>query len=59
MDYFSWVPYFGAFGILPLLCFLFMIVMMIGCGGMMFRFRHGSRKDGGRKTASQISNGDT
>ncbi len=59
MDYFSWAPYFDAFWTLPLLCLLFMAVMMIGCGGMMFRSCHGSRNGDGRETARQISDRDT
>ena len=51
---FSWVPHFSAFWILPLLCLLFMAVMMIGCSGMMFRFRHGARRGDGRETPRQI-----
>ena len=48
---FSWAPCLGAFWILPLLCFAFMAVMMIACGGMMFRFRHGARSGDGPETA--------
>jgi len=59
MDYFSWAPYFGAFSILPLLCLIFMAVMIIGCGGMMFRCGHGSRNADGRETARKISERDT
>jgi uncharacterized membrane protein len=47
---FSWAPYFSSFWILPLLCVLFMAVMMIGCGGMMFRCLHGPRSGEGRET---------
>ena len=41
---FSWTPYFNGFWIFPLLCLLFMAVMMIGCHGMRFRCGHGSSK---------------
>ena len=45
----DWTSYFSGFWIFPILCFLFMAVMMIGCGGMLFRFRHGaSRGDDGQ-----------
>ena len=47
---FSWMPSFGMFWIFPLLCLLFMAFMMIGCGGMLFRFRHGGRHGDGRET---------
>ena len=58
MDYFSWAPYFGAFSLFPLLCLLFMVVMLLGCVGMMFRFRHGSPNAGGRQTAREPSERD-
>ena len=51
---FSWTPHFGMFWIFPLLCLLFMAFMMIGCGGMLFRFRHGGRHGDGRETPRQI-----
>lgn len=41
---FSWAPYFGAFWIFPLLCFFFMVVMMVGCGRMLFGCGHGARR---------------
>lgn len=53
MDY-SWMPYFGGFGIFPLLCLLFMAVMMIACGGMLFRFCHGGRRGNRHDTAHQV-----
>lgn len=31
---FSWTPYFGGFWVFPLLCLLFMAIMMIACHGM-------------------------
>ncbi len=48
---FSWMSYFGGFWLFPLLCLLFMAVMMIGCGGMLFRFRRGARSGDGRGAA--------
>jgi putative membrane protein len=51
---FSWTPYFSEFWILPLLCMLFLAVMMIGCGGTMFRSFHGARSGEGRETARQV-----
>lgn len=50
---FSWMPYFGGFSIFPLLCLLFMAVMIIGCGGMLFRSGHGGGSGDGRETARQ------
>lgn len=50
---FSWAPHFSAFWILPLLCLLFMAVMMIGCSGLLFRFRPGARRGDGHETARQ------
>ncbi len=50
---FSWTPHFGMFWLFPLLCFVFMIVMMIGCGGMLFRSSHGRRKGDGYETARE------
>ena len=50
---FSWAPHFSGFWILPLLCLLFMAVMMIACGGMMFRWGHGGRRGNGHETARQ------
>ena len=41
---FSWTPYLNGFWIFPLLCLLFMVVMMIACHGMPFRCGHGSSK---------------
>jgi putative membrane protein len=52
---FSWMPYFGGFWIFPLLCLLFMVVMMFACGGKLFRFGHGSRRSDSRETARQIA----
>jgi putative membrane protein len=51
---FSWTPHFGMFWILPLLCFVFMALMMIGCGGMLFRSGHGGRSGNGHETAREI-----
>lgn len=51
---FSWTPYFNGFWIFPLLCVLFMAIMMIAGHCMPFRFRHGARSGDGRETARQI-----
>ena len=58
---FSWVPNFGGFWILPLLCLLFMAVMMIACSGMLFRCRHGARRGEGHEMAvdRRFANGET
>ena len=45
---FNWMPYFSGFWIFPLLCLIFMAIMMIACGGMRFRFGHR------RETAREI-----
>ena len=50
---FSWMPHFGMFWILPLLCLLFMVVMMMGCGGMLSRFSHGNRHGSVAETPRQ------
>jgi hypothetical protein len=54
---FSWMPYFGGFWLFPLLCLLFMAVMMIGCGGMLFRSRHGAHSGDGHGTACHCGSG--
>jgi hypothetical protein len=51
---FSWMPYFNAFWIFPLLCFFFMVIMMAGCHGMRFRRGHGARNSDRSETARQI-----
>jgi hypothetical protein len=53
---FSWASYFNAFWIFPLLCLFFMAVMVIACGGMLFRFRHGCRTCDGREAPRQTGN---
>jgi putative membrane protein len=50
---FSWAPHFGVFWILPILCLLLMALMMLACGGMLSRSRHGRNGDG-HETARQI-----
>jgi uncharacterized membrane protein len=40
---FSWFPYMNGSWIFPLICLLFMVVMMFACGGMWFRFGHRGR----------------
>jgi hypothetical protein len=37
---FSWTPTLSGFWIFPLLCLLFMAIMMIGCHAMRFRCGH-------------------
>ena len=54
MDYFTWSPHFGMFWIFPLLCVLFMVVMMFGHGGMSPRFRHGARSSERPETGREI-----
>ena len=49
---FSWMPYFGGFWIFPLLCMVFMIVMMVACGSMSCRFGHRSRNAKDREETS-------
>jgi len=51
---FSWAQYLNGFWIFPLLCFVFMAFMMIGCGGMLFRRGHGGRSGNARETAREI-----
>ncbi len=51
---FSWFPHMNGFWIFPLLCLLFMAIMMFACGGMRFRFGHRDRVGGGRETARAI-----
>ncbi len=51
---FSWTPHFGMFWIFPLLCFAFMALMMIGCGGMRFHRGHGRGTGNGQETAREI-----
>lgn len=48
---FSWTPYFHGFWIVPLLCLLFMAIMMIACRAMPFRSGHGKHRG---ETARQI-----
>jgi hypothetical protein len=43
---FNWMPYFNGFWILPLLCLLFMAIMMLGCRGTAWRFGRGDRGAG-------------
>ena len=51
---FSWFPYMHGFWIFPLFCLLFMVVMMLACGGMRFRFGHRARGAGAGETTRQI-----
>jgi hypothetical protein len=41
---FNWTPYFTGLWIFPLLCLLFMAIMMLGCRGMSFRCGHDRSK---------------
>ena len=45
---FGWTPYFTGFWLLPLLCLLFMAVMMLGCRGKRFGCGHGARRETAR-----------
>jgi hypothetical protein len=48
----SWFSYMNGFWVFPLLCFVFMALMMIMCGGSMwFRFGHRTRSGSGGETA--------
>jgi uncharacterized membrane protein len=55
---FNWMPYFGGFWIFPLLCLLFMAVMMIACHGMSFRCGHRARGGNDHETARQTEDRD-
>ena len=48
---FSWASYFNGFWIFPLLCLLFMAIMMIACGAMLFRCGRGARSGDRSETA--------
>ncbi len=50
---FNWAPYF-TFWIFPLLCFVFMALMMIACGGMFLRGRHRAHSRDAGETTRQI-----
>ena len=39
----EWMSYLGGFWIFPLLCLLFMALMMLMCGRVMFPRCHGGR----------------
>lgn len=52
---FSWMPYMNGFWIFPLLCLIFMAIMiMFACGGMRFRFGHRDRSNDRGEAARQI-----
>ena len=51
---FSWFPYMNGFWIFPLFCLVFMVIMMLACGGMWFRFGHRAHRRDGRETARRI-----
>lgn len=51
---FSWTPYIHWFWIFPLLCLLFMAIMMIACRTMPFRSGHGAQRGDRGETARQI-----
>ncbi len=50
---FGWTPHLGMFWILPLFCFVFMVFMMIGCGGMLFHSGHGRKSGNFHETARE------
>ena len=51
---FSWTSYFHGFWIFPLLCLLFMALMMFGCHGLRSRCCHGTPKDQAPQDGSPI-----
>jgi uncharacterized membrane protein len=52
---FSWMPYMNGFWIFPLLCLIFMALMItFACGGMRFRLGHRDRSSHAGETARQI-----
>ncbi len=51
---FNWAPYFSTFWIFPLLCFVFMALMMLACGGMFLRGRHRAHSRDAGETTRQI-----
>ena len=58
---FNWMPYFYGSWMFPLLCLLFMVVMMIGCRGMRFRCSHARSKqetpqDQDQRDQARVSN---
>ena len=53
----SWMSYFGTFWVFPVLCLVFMIVMMIACGALMFRFGHCGRSFRCSESPSRVTDG--
>jgi len=51
---FSWTPYINAFWVFPLLCLIFMVIMMIACRTMPARFGQCARGEGRRETAAHV-----
>lgn len=50
---FNWMPYWGSFWLLPLLCLVFMgVVMMLVCRGMAAQRGHGAGCCGPSRTGS-------
>lgn len=50
----DWFYPLNGFWIFPLLCLLFMALMMLGCRGMLFGFGHGGASRHGRESARDI-----
>lgn len=50
---FIWASFFNGFWIFPLLCLLFMAIMMIGCRGMRFGCGHGGWKQRSAQDGAQ------
>lgn len=51
---FNWTPYFSGLWIFPLLCLIFMAIMMFGRGCMPFRSGHRARSGDSGETARKI-----
>lgn len=51
---FDWTPYFSAFWILPIVCLIFMAIMMFGRGCLSSHAGHRSRRGDGGETAREI-----
>ena len=51
---FNWAPYINGFWVFPLLCVLFMGIMMIACRAIPLRFGRCARSGDRWETAGQI-----
>ena len=51
---FNWTPYLNVFWVFPLLCLLFMAIMMLACHAMPFRFGHCARSGDRGESAGQV-----